>query len=103
MERMERHITITNALALFVRFWLTTTPFLPNTARAVAQIKGKERYEGYIEALVRRLPYHPTCRNVSGTGVSNSDGAIGTYRKRPAPSAIGLPCRSRIPRRALTA
>ena len=56
MERMERHVTITNeALALFVRFWLTTTPALPDTAQVAAQTKGKERYEGYIEALVRRL------------------------------------------------
>jgi predicted transcriptional regulator len=56
MERMERHITITNeALALFVRFWLTTTPALPDTAQAAAQTKGQARYEGYIEALVRRL------------------------------------------------
>jgi predicted transcriptional regulator len=56
MDRMERHVTITNeALALFVRFWLTTTPTLPDTAQAAAQTKGKERYEGYIEALVRRL------------------------------------------------
>ena len=56
MERMERHISITNeALALFVRFWLTTTPALPDTAQAAARTKGKERYEGYIEALVRRL------------------------------------------------
>src|ERR1700744_6037144 len=51
MDRMERHITISNeALALFVRFWLTATPALPDTAQAAAQTKGKERYEGYIEA-----------------------------------------------------
>jgi predicted transcriptional regulator len=56
MERMERHVTVTNeALALFVRFWLTATPALPDTAQAAAQSKGHERYEGYIEALVRRL------------------------------------------------
>ena len=56
MERMERHITITNeALALFVRFWLTTTPALPDTVQAAAQTKGQARYDGYIEALVRRL------------------------------------------------
>jgi predicted transcriptional regulator len=56
IERMERHIAITNeALALFVRFWLTTTPALPDTAQAAAQAKGQARYEGYIEALVRRL------------------------------------------------
>jgi predicted transcriptional regulator len=55
-ERVERHITISNeALALFVRFWLTVTPPLPDTAQAAAQAKGRERYEGYVEALGRRL------------------------------------------------
>ena len=56
VERLERHVTISNeALALFVRFWLTVTPPLPDTAQAAAQAKGRERYQGYIEALGRRL------------------------------------------------
>src|ERR1700730_14307791 len=56
LERLERHVTISNeALALFVRFWLTVTPPLPDTAQAAAQAKGRERYEGYVEALGRRL------------------------------------------------
>ena len=55
-ERIERHVAISNeALALFVRFWLTATPPLPDTAQAAAQVKGRERYDGYIEALGRRL------------------------------------------------
>jgi predicted transcriptional regulator len=56
VERLERHVTISNeALALFVRFWLTATPPLPDTAQPAAQAKGRERYEGFIEALGRRL------------------------------------------------
>jgi predicted transcriptional regulator len=56
VERLERHVTITNeALALFVRFWLTATPPLPDTAQPAAQAKGRDRYEGYVEALGRRL------------------------------------------------
>jgi predicted transcriptional regulator len=56
VERLERHVGITNeALALFVRFWLTATPPLPDTAQPAAQAKGRERYEGYVEALGRRL------------------------------------------------
>ena len=56
IERLERHITISNeTLALFVRFWLTTTPPLPDSAKTVAQAKGRERYEGFIEALGRRI------------------------------------------------
>jgi predicted transcriptional regulator len=56
MERLERHVAISNeALALFVRFWLTSTPPLPDAAQPAAQIKGRERYEGFVEALGRRM------------------------------------------------
>ena len=56
VERLERHATISNeALALFVRFWLTVTLPLPDTAQPAAQAKGRERYEGFVEALGRRL------------------------------------------------
>jgi predicted transcriptional regulator len=56
IERLERHVTISNeALAVFVRFWLTSTPPLPDTALSAAQTKGRERYEGFVEALGRRL------------------------------------------------
>src|SRR5689334_22652768 len=56
LERVERHVDIANeALALFVRFWLTSTPPLPDAALPVAQTKGRERYEGFVEALGRRL------------------------------------------------
>ena len=56
LERIERHVGISNeALAVFVRFWLTSTPPLPDTALAAAQTKGRERYEGFVEALGRRL------------------------------------------------
>lgn len=56
VERLERDVTIGNeAVALFVKFWLTTTPPLPDTMRDAAQAKGRERYEGFVEALGRRL------------------------------------------------
>lgn len=56
VQRLERNAGLTaEALALFVRFWLTVTPPLPQEAQAAAQVKGRERYEGYIEALGRRL------------------------------------------------
>src|ERR1017187_999843 len=56
IERLERHVTISNeTLALFVRFWLTSTPPLPDAAQAAAQAKGRERYDGFVEALGRRL------------------------------------------------
>lgn len=55
-ERLERHVTIGNeALALFVRFWLNNTPALPEAMHSAARAKGKERYDGFVEALGRRL------------------------------------------------
>jgi predicted transcriptional regulator len=52
VERLERNVIISSeALALFVRFWLTATPPLPDTAQPAAQAKGRERYEGFMEAL----------------------------------------------------
>ena len=56
IDRLERHITISNeTLALFVRFWLTAVPPLPDSAQAAAQAKGRERFEGFVETLGRRL------------------------------------------------
>jgi DNA-binding transcriptional MocR family regulator len=56
VQRLERDLTIsTETLALFIRFWLTVTPPLPADAQAVAQVKGRERYESFIEALGRKL------------------------------------------------
>jgi predicted transcriptional regulator len=56
IERLERHVTISNeAMAVFVRFWLTSTPPLPDAGLAAAKINGHERYQGFVEALVRRL------------------------------------------------
>jgi len=55
-ERLERHVRISvEALALFVRFWLTATPTLPEHTQAAARAKGAERYSAFVEALGRRL------------------------------------------------
>ena len=56
LEQLDRSVEIGNeALALFVRFWLTANPPLPDAAIAAAQAQSKERYDGFVEALVRRL------------------------------------------------
>lgn len=55
-ERLERNLGISiEMIALFVRFWLTTTPAVPETQQAAAQAKGRERFEGFVAALGRRL------------------------------------------------
>jgi predicted transcriptional regulator len=75
-ERVERHSDITNeALAVFVRFWLTSTSPLPDNALAAAHMKGRERYEGFVEALGRRLARgrklsDEISRDVGGEGMS---------------------------------
>jgi hypothetical protein len=38
-------------LSLFIRFWMTVTPPLPEAARA----KGAERFEGFLQSLGRKL------------------------------------------------
>ncbi len=61
MERLERDVGIAvETLALFVRFWLTATPALPEQAQAAARAKGAERYHAFIEALGRQLVKGPT-------------------------------------------
>lgn len=56
VQRLERDLGVTaETVALFVRFWLTITPPLPSDAQAAAQVKGRERYEGFIETLGMRL------------------------------------------------
>jgi hypothetical protein len=55
-ERLERDLAIAaETLALFIRFWLTVTPPLPESAQAAAQAKGRERFESFLETLGRRL------------------------------------------------
>ena len=61
--RLERDVGIAvETLAVFVRFWLTTTPALPEPAAQAARVKAGERYESFITALDRRLAQGPTLR-----------------------------------------
>jgi hypothetical protein len=66
-ERLERDLLIaTEAIALFIRFWLTVTPPLPESAQLAAQAKGRERFELFLETLGRRLAKgHSLLREVS--------------------------------------
>lgn len=54
-QRLERNTGLTTeALALFVRFWLSVTPPLPDDEQAAAQAKGRKRYEGFVQTLGKR-------------------------------------------------
>lgn len=63
MARMERDLGIAvETLAVFIRFWLTTNPPLPEPAQAAARSKAGERYEAFVTALGRRLAHGPKLR-----------------------------------------
>ncbi len=56
LHRLERDLEITSEmLALFIRFWLTSTVALPENSQAAARSIGGERYERFIASLGRRL------------------------------------------------
>jgi predicted transcriptional regulator len=63
MTRMERDLGISvETLAVFVRFWLTTNPPLPEPAQAAARAKAGERYATFVATLGRRLAAGPKLR-----------------------------------------
>ena len=63
MTRLERDVGISvETLAVFVRFWLTTSPALPEPAAQAARAKAGERYEAFVAALGRRLAQGPKLR-----------------------------------------
>jgi hypothetical protein len=64
LARIERDLGISiETLAIFVRFWLTTTPALPEPAAQAARAKASERYDAFVTALGRRLASGPKLRN----------------------------------------
>ena len=63
MTRVERDIGISvEMFAVFVRFWLTTNPPLPEPAQAAARAQAGERYDAFVAALGRRLAKGPKLR-----------------------------------------
>lgn len=56
IEGMDEDLAILGeTLSLFIRFWLTVTPPLPESAQASARAKGTERFEGFLQTLGRKL------------------------------------------------
>ena len=63
MTRLERDVGISvEMLAVFVRFWLATTPALTEPAAQAARAKAGERYDAFVTALGRRLAKGPKLR-----------------------------------------
>lgn len=70
LDRLEWHVDLSNeTLALFIRFWLTTTVPLPDTAMKAAQAMGKERWERFVESLGRRMDTGPRLRDEIATDI----------------------------------
>lgn len=60
LDRIEWHGEMSGeALALFVRHWLTSTAPLPDDALPAAQASGKRRWEAFVDALSRRMEVGP--------------------------------------------
>jgi hypothetical protein len=63
IARVERDVGISvETLALFVRFWLTTTTPLPQPAAQAARAQAGARYDNFVAALGRRLNQGPKLR-----------------------------------------
>lgn len=60
MARLERDLVISvEMLAVFVRFWLTANPPLPEPAQTAARAQAGARYDAFVAALGRRLAKGP--------------------------------------------
>ena len=73
MARLERDINISvETLAVFMRFWLTTNPPLPEPVQAAARAQAGERYDSFVTALGRRLAKGPKLLQEISEDVPNS-------------------------------
>lgn len=74
LNRLERDLGISvETLAVFVRFWLTTNPQLPEPALAAARAQSGKRYDAFVAALGRRLAQGPRLRSEISEDI-HSDG-----------------------------
>lgn len=73
MQRLERDVGIVSeALAIFIRSWLTSTAAMPETASAAVHAKGGERYDKFLAVLGRRLAKGPRLRQEVPEDVGSS-------------------------------
>jgi len=80
LARLERDVGIAvETLALFIRFWLTTTPPLPEPAAQAARAKAGARYDNFVTALGRRLSEGPKLRQEIPEDVSEATTRSGDH------------------------
>ncbi|PDT65060.1 CopG family transcriptional regulator [Bradyrhizobium ottawaense] len=74
IARLERDVGISiETIALFIRFWLTTTPPLPEPAAKVARAQAGARYDNFVAALGRRLSQGPKLRQEIPDDIQESE------------------------------
>lgn len=72
LQRLERDLGIAvEMLAIFIRFWLASTPQLPDAAQAATRAKAGERYDSFLEALGRRLAKGPNVLQEIGEDIAS--------------------------------
>ena len=72
LQRLERDLGISvEMLAIFIRFWLASTPQLPDAAQAASRAKAGERYDSFLEALGRRLAKGPKVLQEIGEDIAS--------------------------------
>lgn len=56
LDKLDYHVEVGNeALALYVRAWLTANPALPPSRLPAAQAQAQQRFAAFVEALARRM------------------------------------------------
>jgi ribbon-helix-helix CopG family protein len=72
VERLERDLAVSvEAMALFIRYWLTVTPSIPEDFRVVAQAGGRDRFASFLQMLGQRLAtgqkvFHEVAADIGG-------------------------------------
>jgi predicted transcriptional regulator len=73
ISRVERDVGISvETLAVFIRFWLTSNPPLPEPAQAAAKAQAGKRYDAFVSALGRRLAQGPKLRQEVSEDIDKS-------------------------------
>ena len=74
MTRLERDVGIAvESLAVFIKYWVSTTPTLPEPAAQAARAKTNERYDQFVTALGRRLAKGPKLRQEISEDMNDSE------------------------------
>jgi len=74
MTSLERDVAIAvESLAVFIKYWVSTTPTLPEPAAQAARAKAGERYDQFVTALGRRLAKGPKLRQEISEDMNDSE------------------------------